>query len=257
MLDSRHPRFFRWTCLYCHKGMFLGSGLDDYPRFDDDQISIAHLDIHNWMIFLADGMSRISGAIGKAHHAAHYAKLKAEMVEQMDEFLDRNEHIYSDMCLSYQWQGQYYKRQYSGHVGYIQFFPIISGALASGSKEFAATMALLQSPDTVFSRYGIRSLSKADELYATDENYWRGNIWVPINYMILRGLKLHYAQGDQAAAQLYQEIRAHLYQNVYVNWAKTGYLFENYNPENGQGERGHPFNGWTSAVVLLLKELFY
>jgi mannosyl-oligosaccharide glucosidase len=42
------------------------------------------------------------------------------------------------------------------------------------------------------SKGGIRSLSLSDSDYASEENYWRGAVWMPINYMILRACKKYY-----------------------------------------------------------------
>ena len=40
------------------------------------------------------------------------------------------------------------------------------------------------------------------------------------------------------------------------NWEKTGYLYENYDAETGIGQRGYPFNGWTSLVILIINEKY-
>lgn len=45
---------------------------------------------------------------------------------------------------------------------------------------------------TVLSPYGIRSLSKTDLLFHKDEDYWRGNVWINVNYLVYRGLLKHY-----------------------------------------------------------------
>lgn len=41
-------------------------------------------------------------------------------------------------------------------------------------------------------RFGIRSLSVSDPLYGVGENYWRGPIWINMNYLVLGALH-HYA----------------------------------------------------------------
>ncbi|MFN9909860.1 MAG: MGH1-like glycoside hydrolase domain-containing protein [bacterium] len=46
----------------------------------------------------------------------------------------------------------------------------------------------------MFSVGGIRSLSFADQYYGTGDNYWRGSVWININYMFLRGVNKHYKQ---------------------------------------------------------------
>ena len=41
---------------------------------------------------------------------------------------------------------------------------------------------------TLWSPYGIRSLSKLDPFFGVGSNYWRGPIWINVHYMILRAI---------------------------------------------------------------------
>jgi len=43
------------------------------------------------------------------------------------------------------------------------------------------------------SNYGLTSLSRLDPLYLENSDaYWRGPVWMNINYLVLRGLHLYY-----------------------------------------------------------------
>jgi len=55
-----------------------------------------------------------------------------------------------------------------------------------------AILDVIEDPEKLWSSYGIRSLSLNDNYYGVGDNYWRGNIWMPHNFMLLRGLKLFY-----------------------------------------------------------------
>lgn len=50
----------------------------------------------------------------------------------------------------------------------------------------------MMNPDLLLSEDGIRSLSISDPEYGTLDNYWRGAVWMPINYLILRACKRFY-----------------------------------------------------------------
>ena len=39
---------------------------------------------------------------------------------------------------------------------------------------------------------------------------------------------------------------------VYESWAETGFPWEQYNPETGNGQRTQHFTGWTSLVVKIM-----
>src|SRR5690606_3070718 len=101
----------------------------------------------------------------------------------------------------------------------------------------------------------IRSLSKSDELFGTGENYWRGPIWINLNYLIVKAL---YRYGSIAgphqkrARELYIELRRNIVNTVYESWKETGYAWEQYDSETGKGQRTKHFAGWTSLVVKIM-----
>ena len=41
--------------------------------------------------------------------------------------------------------------------------------------------------------YGLSSISMKDKLYLENRDaYWRGPVWININYLLLKGLKIYY-----------------------------------------------------------------
>jgi mannosyl-oligosaccharide glucosidase len=90
---------------------------------------------------------------------------------------------------------------------------------------------------------GLRSLSKGDQFYLFGSNYWRGAVWINVNYLTLRGLYKHYLNvGDltldsnddsigsptmiKQSKQLYEAIRLRLIQSVYQNWKHNHVFWE-------------------------------
>jgi len=93
-----------------------------------------------------------------------------------------------------------------------------------------------------------------------DAPYWRGPVWINMNYLILSALH-HYAQEDgpykTRAAEVYKELRQNLIGNIVHNYFKSGYFWEQYdNAASGKGKGAHPFTGWTSLVVLMMAEIY-
>lgn len=39
---------------------------------------------------------------------------------------------------------------------------------------------------------------------------------------------------------------------MYKSWKETGFAWEQYNPEDGHGQRTQHFTGWTSLVVKIM-----
>ena len=71
------------------------------------------------------------------------------------------------------------------HKGYISLFPFMTGLMEPKSDKLGHVLDLLGDEEELWSEFGIRSLSKKDEFYGTDENYWRGPIWMNMNYLAL------------------------------------------------------------------------
>lgn len=82
----------------------------------------------------------------------------------------------------------------SPHLGYPCFIPLALGML-NPVEDFEILQvqgqALLDS-ETLWTEFGVISLSKEDPLYGKGSNYWRGPIWINIHYMLLRSIKLYY-----------------------------------------------------------------
>ena len=72
--------------------------------------------------------------------------------------------------------------------GYLSLFPFLLGLLPPSSSHLGPILDILSSPDHLWSPYGIRSLSASHPEFGQGENYWRGPIWIQMNYMALSSL---------------------------------------------------------------------
>jgi mannosyl-oligosaccharide glucosidase len=92
-----------------------------------------------------------------------------------------------------------------------------------------------------------------------DAPYWRGPIWININFLTLRALKHYSSQPgphQNAAASVYQELRSNLLGNLVRQYSNTGYLWEQYSDVDGQPKGCHPFTGWTALLALIASEVY-
>jgi mannosyl-oligosaccharide glucosidase len=60
--------------------------------------------------------------------------------------------------------------------------------LIEDKERVRASLKVLADPEIMLSKSGIRSLSKGDQFYLHRSNYWRGAIWINVNFLTLRGL---------------------------------------------------------------------
>lgn len=74
------------------------------------------------------------------------------------------------------------------HKGYPSLLPLCLGLLPVDSPKLKAILDDIEDEKQFWSPYGLRSLSASDEFYNTGEIYWRGPIWININYLTLQSL---------------------------------------------------------------------
>jgi glycogen debranching enzyme len=74
------------------------------------------------------------------------------------------------------------------HKGYVSIFPLLLGLVPRDSPHLGALLDMMSDPVHLWSDYGLRSLSKSDPYYSQGENYWRGPIWINMNYLALSSL---------------------------------------------------------------------
>lgn len=96
----------------------------------------------------------------------------------------------------------------------------------------------------------IPALAKNDKNFKNSGNYWRGGVWAPTNYMVLKGLDKY------GRYELAHEIAMDYLCAVVDVFKRTNTLFENYAPEyiDGKFSKGNPaksdFVGWTGLAPI-------
>lgn len=268
----------------------LSSGLDDYPRSSHPNDEERHLDLRCWMLLAADSMHSIAELLSVNNALEKDYSMMAEKLSNFDILnkmhLDDVTGAYFDFGnhtekVRLRWHevkvGDTLKRELVRetlerpqltlvpHVGYVSLFPFMMGIIPPESWILEKQLELISNRSTLWTDYGLRSLSKTSSIYMKrntehDPPYWRGPIWINMNYMILSALH-HYSQEygpyRDKARKLYEELRSNLIRNIMQNYYETGYLWEHYDQKNkGKGKGARPFTGWTSLVLLIMAEAY-
>ena len=230
----------------------LTSGLDDYPRPQPPHPGELHADLISWMGMMTRSLLRVAQALDQTDDISEFKGYETAIVRNIDDLhWSEKDKVYCDATID-----DYEESYHVCHKGYISLFPFMTGLMPHDSPHLKAILDLISDSEELWSPYGIRSLSLKDTLYGTDENYWRSPIWMNMNYLILKNL-LATAQVkgkcQEQARKIYTDLRINLVKNVYQNWERTGFAWEQYNPETGEGQRTQHFTGWTSLVVSIMK----
>lgn len=291
------PGTYRWRGRNPHAEELnpktLTSGLDDYPRASHPNADERHVDLRCWMTLASSLLADIGDAIGE--HADPYRQTYAYLSdnsrleqlhwsEQDGTFADFGLHTDAVRLvrapppptepgqrrrppqqppLVRQTDRQPDLRFVSAS-GYISLFPLLLQVLQPTSDRLGRILADLENPRLLWTEYGLRSLAKSAPLYMKkntehDPPYWRGPIWVNINFLAVRALR-YYADTpgphSQRAEEVYTRLRQNLVHNIMKEYRRTGFVWEQYNDKTGWGQGCRPFTGWSALVVLIMAESY-
>ncbi|KAG0295720.1 Processing alpha glucosidase I [Dissophora globulifera] len=230
----------------------LTSGLDDYPRAPRPSVGELHVDLLSWIGFMNRNLQSIAAILGEEDDVEELEDHYKAIVANVDELHWSEENkAYCDLTVDDDDQSYHVC-----HKGYISLFPMLMGIISPESEKLGHVLDLMYDPEELWSPFGLRSLSKKDEFFGAGENYWRGPVWININYLALHSLKDNYmVEGpyQEKAKKIYNELRDNLIHNIFGEYERSGFVWEQYNELTGRGQRSHPFTGWTSMVVLMMQ----
>ncbi|KAG7314203.1 hypothetical protein KOW79_022699 [Hemibagrus wyckioides] len=245
----------------------LTSGLDDYPRASHPSEDERHVDLYCLMVLASRGMASMARLLGEPHQEYEntYETLSNNSLlnelhwsEQLHAFCDYGNHTQAVSLELVRSVHQAPELQYVNALGYVSLFSFLLHVLTPDSQK----LEYIRDPARLWTPYGLRSLSRSDPIYMKrntehDAPYWRGAIWININYLEVRALH-HYSRKEgpfqEKAADLYQELRTNVINNIYKQYQETGYIWEQYSDSTGQGQGSHPFTGWSALIVLIMAE---
>ncbi|PVH93879.1 glycoside hydrolase family 63 protein [Periconia macrospinosa] len=230
----------------------LASGLDDYPRPEPPSLTELHVDALSWVGVMAETMAKLSRRMdNEADIITFQAQLRNIRSNLEALHWSEADKMYCDAFVS----PSDNRHTFFCPKGYVSLFPFLTGALGPEHPHLNATLDLIRDPKHLWTDYGVRSLSPESPAYGTLENYWRGPIWMNINYLIIeRLLDLAQREGplQDRCREIYIELRANVVATVYNSWLATATIWEQYDPATGKGQRSPGFTGWTSLVVKIM-----
>lgn len=233
----------------------LPSGIDDYPRCEAD-IGELNVDLISWMGVMTRSMYKIAQLLEKQDDAKLYKQRLDDIVANIGQVhWSEDVHSYCDVTVDDDDEDTF-----ECHEGYVSIMPFIHKLIpVSDTEKLDAIIESIRDPNRLWSKFGVRSLSKKDSKFHKGEDYWRGHVWININYLTLEALYHYGSQKNvddsvkKAANEAYVALRENVVKNVHDEYFRTGYAWEQYNEETGSGQRTRHFLGWTSLVILMMK----
>ena len=159
----------------------LTSGLDDYPRPQPPHPGELHIDLMSWVGMMTRSMKNIATLLDYKDDVVEFTDIDTAITHNIDDLhWSEKDSCYCDATID-----AFEEHTLVCHKGYISLFPLLTGLMDGKDEKLGHILALIGDESELWSDYGIRSLSRKSEFYGTGENYWRGPIWMPLNYMAL------------------------------------------------------------------------
>jgi glycogen debranching enzyme len=209
------------------QGAKYESGLDNSPIYDDapfdsqsHQMHLADVGLMSLYVADCDALAEIAKTLGKsveeqelrARAERYRAALRTLWDEQTGIFLNKNLDT----------------GKLNARISPTNFYPMLAKAAAPEQADRMVREHLLNRGE-FWGEWVIPSISRSDSAFR-DQDYWRGRVWGPMNYLVYLGL-LNYDQ-PAARGQLAQRSLA-LFEK---EWRQNGHVHENYNAITGQGD---------------------
>lgn len=231
----------------------LTSGFDDYPRAAEPSDGELHVDLLSWVGAMARSLAQIASILGETKDLQRFTKLQRDVEANLVALHWSSDHgTFCDVAVD-----EFEEDVHVCHSGYVSHLPFFLRLIdAKDEQRLLSLIAQLRDKDQLWSPVGIRSLSKADGFFGVGENYWRGPVWINMNYLALEALRFYSENSSAAvrnqAAAAFNELRENVVRNVYSQWKKTGAVWEQYDSATGAAKGAKQFTGWTALVANII-----
>lgn len=281
LLETLYPRLFRWNTWFVENRMnpsgalcwgsnaytptlgnywetegvndtyggALESGLDNSPMYDDipfdkaqNRMMLEDVGLTGLFILDCGALIEIAEILGKAEDAQLLLARRQQAQRGLDTLWDEA-------------NGFFYNRrtdtgEFSRRISPTNFYALFSEHVTT---EQARRMIEehYKNPAEFYGEFMLPSIARNDPTYG-DQDYWRGRIWAPMNFLAYMAMRRH--DLDWACADLAEKSRRLLMNE----WVEHGHIHENYNAETGSGcdvQNSDKFYHWGAllAVVALIE----
>jgi hypothetical protein len=145
------------------------------------------------------------------------------------------------LYLDRKWSGEW-----SSRVAASNFLPLVAGVPDEGQAR--RMIETLTDPEWFWGDYVLPTISRNDPAFP-EQQYWRGTIWPPMNYLVYQGIKRY--GFDEVAGEMAQRSVALFLRS----WKEYQLCRENYDSRTGEGG-GQRYQSWGPLFALIGMEEF-
>ena len=203
------------------------SGLDNSPmwdgvKFNKQTHTMEQDDVGLSSLWALDGwaLAEIAHILGRSQEEQKYRQDFHDMGARVNELMWSEA---DGMYFNRSWDGTFNKR-----ISTTNFHPLLAG-IASPERAQRMVQQYLLNTQKFWGEYVVPATPRDDPAFK-DQDYWRGRIWGPTNYLLYQGLKR--VGLDDVAAQ----VAAKSTLLFLKEWHTNGHIHENYNTMLGIGD---------------------
>jgi hypothetical protein len=208
-------------------GTIYESGLDNSPMYDgagyDPKLhlmEIADVGLMSMYIADCDALARIADELGRAAEAKELRTRADRYRASLATLWSEPDGIFLNKDLR--------TGQLSHRLSPTNFYPLMARAATPAQAQTMIQKHLLNT-DEFWGQWVIPSIARNDPAFH-DQDYWRGRIWGPMNYLVYLGLRNY----DDAAVR--REFAQKSNELFLKEWKENGHVHENYNAVTGSGD---------------------
>ncbi|MGB9893754.1 MAG: amylo-alpha-1,6-glucosidase, partial [Candidatus Saccharicenans sp.] len=219
------------------------SGQDDLPNWDEANyneqtgtLEMNCVDLNSLYALDAYCLAQLAEFLGKQDEQKKFMDEYQKIKKLMNQYLwNEKEGFYFDR----HWNGRFSTKKAASN-----FFPLI--ARIPDENQALKMLKHLLNPNEFWGEYIIPTISRDDPAFK-DQQYWRGTIWPPTNYLVYQGLK---AYGfDLVAADLVRK-SSDLFLRIWKNYQLCP---ENFDSRTGEAG-GQRYQSWGPLFALMAIE---
>jgi putative isomerase len=223
------------------QGAAYESGLDNSPMYDgvpfnsDTHImELADVGLTSLYVMDCEALSEIAKILSRTDDAEELKNRAAAFRSRLNTLWNEEKGIYLNKRTD--------TNEISTRMSPTNFYPLLARAATTEQAARMINDHLLNSTE-FWGQWALPSISFNDPGY--DNNYWRGRIWGPMNFLVYLGMRNYHLV--QAQNELAEKSRALLLKD----WMANHHVHENYNSSTGEGDdanAGDPFYHWGALL---------
>jgi len=229
------------------QGAKYESGLDNSPMYDGaaydpatHTMQLADVGLISLYIADCDAMARIAAELGLTKDARIFQARAARYRRGLDTLWDARTGIYRNRDLR--------SGALSPRLSPTNLYPLLAGIPAARADAMIGNHLL--NPTEFWGERVLPSITRDDPAFA-DQDYWRGRIWGPMNYLVWLGLG---HAGTPSARQAQAELGKRSLDLFLGEWQAKGHVHENYSatgPDSDTVSNSDRFYHWGALLGLM------